>query len=100
MPISTAPYTRKYAHTKSRGSEATVRCDSCGRMVPKYKTFPVMRGFKISDPMVLQQVDRRMIHLMQRKQRFCPACARFRGIIQPGRSIRKKHMTRQPIFRR
>lgn len=99
MPISTAPYTRKYSHTKSRGSESMVRCDSCGRQVPKYKTFPVVRGFRISDPVVLQQVDRRMIHLMQRRQRYCPSCARFRGIIQPGRSVRKKHMERQSYRR-
>ena len=92
MPISTAPYTRKYAHTKSRGSEASVRCDFCMREVPKYKTFSITRGFRINDPAVLQQVDRRMIHLMSRRMRACPSCARYRGIVQPGRSIRKKHM--------
>lgn len=94
MPVSTAPYTRKYAHTKSRGSEATVNCDSCGREVPKYKTFSVIRGFRISDPLILQQVDRRVLHLMKRKTRMCPSCARYRGVVQPGRSIRKKHMGR------
>lgn len=62
------------------------------REVPKYKTFSIMRGFRISDPAVLQQVDRRMIHLLQRKMRACPSCARYRGIVQPGKSIRKKHM--------
>lgn len=95
MPISTAPYTRKYAHTKSRGSESTVRCDFCQREVPKYKTFSVTRGFRISDPAILQQVDRRMIHLMQRRMRACPSCARYRGIVQPGKSVRKKHMQRR-----
>jgi small subunit ribosomal protein S26e len=92
MPISTAPYTRKYWHTKTRGKEATVRCESCGREVPKYKTFTITKGFRISDPLILQQVDRRMIHLMARKVRLCPSCARYRGISQPGKSIRKKHM--------
>ncbi len=92
MPISTAPYTRKYWHTKSRGSETTVRCDYCNREVPKYKTFSITRGFRISDPAILQQVDRRMVHMLQRKMHVCPSCARFRGIVQPGKSIRKKHM--------
>lgn len=92
MPISTAPYTRKYWHTKSRGSETTVNCEFCKREVPKYKTFTIFRGFRISDPVILQQVDRRMIHLLNRKVRVCPSCARYRGISQPGKSIRKKHM--------
>jgi small subunit ribosomal protein S26e len=92
MPISTVPYTRKYAHTKSRGRESTVTCDVCGREVPKYKTFTKMKGFRISDPLILQQVDRRMIHLMQRRMRLCPSCARFQGVVQPGKSVRKKHM--------
>lgn len=92
MPISTAPYTRKYAHTKSRGSESMVVCDFCNRQVPKYKTFSITRGFRISDPTILQQVDRRMIRLMSRKMRACPSCARYRGIVEVGRSVRKKHM--------
>ena len=92
MPISTAPYRRKYAHTKTRGKEATVRCEYCGREVPRYKTFTVTKGFRISDPVVLQQVDRRMIHMLVRKVRACPSCARYRGIVQPGKSVRKKHM--------
>jgi len=92
MPISTVPYTRKYWHTKSRGAEGTVTCDICGRQVPRYKTFTKMRGFRINDPTILQQMDRRMIHLMQQKARLCPSCARHQGIHQPGKSVRKKHM--------
>jgi ribosomal protein S26 len=88
MPISTAPYRRKYWHTKTRGREVPV---NCGREVPRYKTFVITKGFRISDPLILQQVNKRMIHLMQRKIRVCPSCARFRGIVQPGKSIRKKH---------
>ncbi len=91
MPISTAPYKRTYAHTKGRGSESLVTCDICGRTVPKWKTFTQIRGFRITDPFVLQQMDRRMLHLMKRKQRLCPACARFRGVVQPGKSVRKKY---------
>jgi small subunit ribosomal protein S26e len=92
MPVSTAPYRRKYEHTSSRGSEATVTCDFCHREVPRYKTFVITRGFTISDPALLKQVDKRMIHTFSRKMRICPACARFRGIAQPGKSVRKKHM--------
>lgn len=92
MPISTAPYTRKYAHTKSRGREGTVTCGVCGRQVPRYKTFTQTKGFRITDPLILQQVDRKFIHLMTRKVRLCPSCARYQGISQPGKSVRKKHM--------
>lgn len=94
MPISTAPYTRKYKHTKGRGREVTVHCDGCGRKVPRYKTFTITRGLRITDPAILRQMDRRMIHLMKRRLRLCPACARFRRISQPGKSVRKKHMRR------
>jgi ribosomal protein S26 len=90
MPISTAPYKRKYAHTKSRGRESTVRCSACKREVPRYKTFTLRKGFRITDPLILQQVDKRMIHLLSRTVRLCPSCARFRGIAQPGKSVRKK----------
>ncbi len=92
MPISTAPYKRTYAHTKTRGREATVKCEYCGRDVPRYKTFVITKGFRITDPLILQQIDRRMIHFSTRKIRVCPSCARFRGIAQPGKSVRKKHM--------
>ena len=90
MPISRAPFTRHYLNTSKRGRERTVTCDGCGRKVPSYKTFPVRRGFRIRDPVLLQQMDRRMIHGMVRVERFCPSCARFRGISQPGKSVRKK----------
>ncbi|MEM5802254.1 MAG: hypothetical protein QXQ18_02620 [Candidatus Aenigmatarchaeota archaeon] len=92
MPISTAPYKRKYWHTKKRGREVTVKCEFCRREVPRYKTFVVTKGFRISDPLILQQTDKRFIHMLTRKIRVCPSCARFRGIAQPGKSIRKKHL--------
>jgi hypothetical protein len=60
--------------------------------VPRWKTFIKIKGFRISDPVILQQVDRRFIHMMSRKIRLCPSCARFQGISQPGKSVRKKHM--------
>lgn len=100
MPISTAPYKREYKHGKSRGNEQTVECDSCGRKVPRYKTFEKMKGMRIRDPALLQQMDKRMIHLMQKKVRYCPACARHRGISKPGVSSRKKYEGREKSFRR
>jgi len=92
MPISTAPYRRKYSHTKSRGKERVITCGVCGREVPRWKTFFVNKRFTIRDPVILQQVDRRMIHLLNKKMRVCPSCARFWKISQPGKSVRKKHM--------
>lgn len=94
MPVSTAPYTRKYAHTKARGKERQVVCGYCGRLVPRYKTFTKIKGFRITDPTVLQQVDRRQMHMFRQKVYACPSCARFRGIVERGKSIRKKHMIR------
>jgi small subunit ribosomal protein S26e len=92
MPVSTAPYRRKYSHTKSRGREGTVVCGICGRQVPRYKTFVIRKGLRITDPLILQQTDKRFIHMMSRTMRLCPSCARFHGISQPGKSVRKKHM--------
>jgi small subunit ribosomal protein S26e len=100
MPISTAPYKREYKQTKSRGSQQMVECDSCGRKVPRHKTFSKMKGMRIRDPALLQQMDKRMIHLMQKKVRYCPACARHRKISKPGVSSRKKYEGREKSFRR
>ena len=94
MPVSTAPYRRRYEHTAGRGKEAVVTCDFCGREVPKYKTFVVRRGFRFSDPTLAKQIDKRLVHTFSRKMRACPSCARFRGIVRPGKSVRKKHMAR------
>ena len=94
MPISEAPYTRKYEHTKSRGHEALVTCGYCGRQVPRYKTFTKYRGFRITDPVILQQVDRSQIHLFKQKMYICPSCARFHKVVQRGKSVQKKHMHR------
>lgn len=98
MPISTAPYKREYRHTKGRGREQLIACDACGRKVPRYKTFVKTGGMSIRDPAILQQVDRRMIHLMRKKMRLCPACARFRGVSKPGKSVRKKYEGREKAY--
>ncbi len=94
MPISKAPYKRTYAHTKSRGGESTVTCGYCGKKVPRYKTFVKFRGFRINDPAVLQQIDKRHMHFTRQKIYVCPACARFHKIVKPGKSVRKKHLRR------
>jgi len=94
MPVSEAPYTRRYLHTKSRGRESLVVCGYCGKKVPRYKTFTKTRGFRITDPGILQQVDKRQLHMVRYKVYACPSCARMRGIIQKGKSVRKKHMSR------
>ena len=90
MPISEAPYKREYKHTKTRGNEQKITCDQCGRSVPRWKTFDVRRGFRINDPLILQQVDKRMIHLLTRTERVCPKCARFYHVVERGKSERKK----------
>ena len=99
MPISTAPYKREYKHTKGRGSEKTVRCSSCGREVPRYKTFVKFGGMNIRDKAILDQMDSRQVHLMKRIMRLCPACARFQGVSQPGKSVRKKHIMKNRTSR-
>jgi len=92
LPISKAPYTRKYQHTKQRGHEANVRCDKCGRIVPRWKTFTTYRSFRITDPIILQQIDKRVLHMMSQRMRVCPKCARFYHIVKRGKSVQKKHM--------
>lgn len=94
MPVSVAPYTRKYHHTKTRGREGTVTCGYCGKIVPKYKTFTKFRGFRITDPAILQAVDRTQMHLFSQKIQVCPSCARHHKIVQKGKSVRKKHLNR------
>ena len=94
MPVSEAPYTRKYEHTKRRGRESTVLCGFCVRKVPRYKTITAYRGFRITDPGILKDVDRRMVHFFRQKIYVCPSCARFHGIVQRGKTVRKKHLER------
>ena len=94
MPVSKAPYTRKYQHSHQRGHEQLVTCAKCGKKVPRYKAFIKYTGFRISDPGILQDVDRSQIHMMRQKKYVCPKCARFYKIVQPGRSVRKKHLNR------
>ena len=77
-------YKRGWQHTKSRGREGTIPCGFCGRMVPKYKTFSVTKGFSLTDPIIKQElgIHGRGLQLFQNTIRACPACARHRGIVR------------------
>ena len=92
MPISKAPYKRTYEHTKARGKEYRVRCDLCGGLYPRYKTFTAEKIFSLSsDPLISKNVlDEKFLNVTKTKFRVCPKCARFLGIVQPGKSVRKK----------
>lgn len=85
-----APYKRSYKHRAQRGKELRIKCDFCNRLVPRWKTFTLKRGFSITDTYLLKQFDRHALHLTTTVVRACPSCARFRGIVQPGKSVRKK----------
>jgi ribosomal protein S26 len=78
-------YSRGWKHGKERGKETLVTCAFCGRQVPKYKTFSVVRGFRITDPLLREELksgNRRGISLMSSKMYACPACARHRHIVR------------------
>lgn len=77
----TSGYKRGWTHTKRRGSEASISCGFCGKIVPKYKTFPVFRGFRITDPGLRKDLSGKL-SFMSNKVYACPACARHRNIVQ------------------
>ncbi|MBU0898974.1 MAG: 30S ribosomal protein S26e [Nanoarchaeota archaeon] len=81
-------YKRGWHHTKTRGKEGTITCSFCGRKVPKYKTFPVTRGFSINDPVLKKELGSRArygINLSQSTSYACPGCARHRKIVRKKR---------------
>jgi ribosomal protein S26 len=78
-------YKRGWKHGRGRGKETTVTCTYCGSRVPKYKTFSVVRGLRITDPLVREELNmgnRRGFSLMSSKMYACPACARHRHIVR------------------
>jgi len=82
-------YKRGWHHTKTRGKETLVTCTFCGRKVPKYKTFPVRKSYRISDPLLKKELGARSrygISLSQSKSYACPACARHRNIVRKKRN--------------
>ncbi len=86
-----APYKRGYKHTKSKGHESLVICGYCGRKVPRWKSFvSYSGGFRITDPVLRKQIDRRQVSTFSRKTYACPSCARHRGIVRKGRSRKSR----------
>lgn len=78
-------YKRGWNHSKGRGNESTVTCSFCGKIIPKYKTFGVVKGFGINDPAIKRELGyggRGAMMFMQNKARACPACARHRNIVR------------------
>ena len=81
-----APYRRVYKHTGTRGKEKYVECEYCKKSVPRYKAIVRYRGFSINDPLLK---DVKTLSL-KRKIYICPSCARFRGIVEIGRSRKSR----------
>ncbi len=53
-------------------------------MVPRYKTFPIVKGLRINDPLLrgMPGWGNRGLTMMQSKIYACPACARHRNIVR------------------
>jgi small subunit ribosomal protein S26e len=90
VEIMPAPYRRTYQHTKSKGHESTVTCEFCGKKVPRWKALTSGRKFSINDPVLKQQIDKRLMSMFYRKAYICPSCARFRGIVEIGHSRKSR----------
>ncbi len=76
-------YKRGWHHTKKRGKETAINCSFCGRIVPRYKTFSVTRGFRINDPLLRNMLGKeQMLSFGWRKSYACPSCARHRRIVR------------------
>jgi len=86
--MARSAYKRGWSHTKNRGREGTITCSFCGKRVPKYKTFPVIKGFSINDPVLKKELGARArdgLMLSTSKMHACPACARHRNIVKKKR---------------
>jgi len=81
-------YKRGWSHTKRRGHETTVNCDFCSRIVPKFRTFAVVRGFGINDPSLRKELAESgsSLSFLANKMYACPSCARHRGIVRKNRN--------------
>ncbi len=80
--MAKAPYVREYKQSKSRGKDYVIRCDGCGRKVPRFKTFVSYKGFRL-DYDIIKMVGRENVHVSAIKAHYCPKCARNLGIVQP-----------------
>ncbi len=81
-------YKRGWSHTKRRGHETSVNCGFCGRLVPKFRTFPVVRGFGINDPALRKELAESgsSMSFLATKLYACPSCARHRKIVSKNRN--------------
>ncbi len=79
-------YKRGWSHTKRRGHETNVNCGFCGRIVPKFRTFPVVRGFGITDPQLRRDLAGQQFPFITSKIYACPSCARHRSIVKKNRN--------------
>ena len=87
-----APYRRIYKHTGGRGSERYVTCAYCGKKVPRYKAIVKFTGFRITDPALKKTIKTPVGS--RKKIYICPSCARFRGIVVPGKSRKSRRGSR------
>ncbi len=87
--MSKAPYVREYKQSKARGKDYMVRCASCGRKVPRFKTFVGYRGLRL-DYEIIKMVGEKNVHVATYKAYYCPKCARYLGIVQPGKRGRRR----------
>lgn len=85
-----APYKREYKQSSARGKDYIIRCDGCGRKVPRFKTFVAYRGFRI-DPELERKIGKKNVHVFQQKMHYCPKCARNIGIVQPGKLGKRRY---------
>ncbi len=62
------------------GRSQPVSCVYCGRMTPKVKAVPVMKGPRINLRNI-PGIDRRRVFLPQQKEYACISCAKHRRLI-------------------
>ena len=73
---------------KSRGREPLVRCEACGRRVPRDKTVDIIRGSRYD---IGDQKDV-IVDTCMRKMYYCISCGKHRHIfeIKKNQAIRNK----------
>ena len=91
-------YKRGWGHSKGRGSETSINCSYCGRLVPKYRTFATMKGFGITDPSLRKELGGMGVDMSfsATKMLACPACARHRNIVKKKGAFKDTTMRRRP----
>jgi len=89
--MAKAPFKRTWKHGKSaRGKDTYIICSYCKKAFPRSKAFSKVVGFKISDPSLRREINPKQIMFSPQKIYICPSCARFRGIVEPGKSRKSR----------